>query len=193
MPAPPLSELPIEELITCLQREGKRAQYAELIRRYEWQVLQSCRSWLRNREAARDAAAETWLRALEYLPHTPIDNFPNWLYQIAYSVCQDILRQRQKQTERDEALQTKLRQNPTAGVDLRTPEQLLTENDWEADEKLAEALTQLSRRQQQCVRLFYFERKSYREIATQTGYTEPQVRSALQNARLRLRRLVGED
>jgi RNA polymerase sigma-70 factor (ECF subfamily) len=193
MPALPLADLAIDALVARLQNEGTRAQYDELIRRYEWQVLYTCRSYLSNREAARDAAAETWLRVLEYLPHTRIQHFPSWLHQVCYSVCQDVLRRQHRESQRAEVLSTELRQDPAAYIDHQTPERLLTENTWEPDEKLDAALAQLSQRQQRCIRLFYFERQSYREIAARTGYTEPQVRSALQNARLRLRRLlVGE-
>ena len=193
MPALPLADLAIDALLARLQSEGTRAQYDELIRRYEWQVLYTCRSYLADREAARDAAAETWLRALEHLPNTQVEHFPNWLHRICYSVCQDLLRRQYQESERAEKLSTELRRDPTAYIDHQTPERLLTENTRETDEKLDAALGQLSERQQRCIRLFYFERKSYREIATRTGYSEPQVRSALQNARLRLRRLlVGE-
>jgi len=54
------------------------------------------------------------------------------------------------------------------------------------------ALQQLNREQQQCITLFYFEKKSYQEITTTTGYTLMQVKSFIQNGKRNLK-LILED
>ena len=49
------------------------------------------------------------------------------------------------------------------------------------------ALQQLSEEQQQCVTLFYLYKKSYNQIAEQTGYSLLQVKSNIQNGKRNLK------
>jgi RNA polymerase sigma factor (sigma-70 family) len=49
------------------------------------------------------------------------------------------------------------------------------------------ALQQLSTEQQQCVTLFYLEKKSYQDITQLTGYSLLQVKSHIQNGKRNLK------
>jgi len=49
---------------------------------------------------------------------------------------------------------------------------------------------ELNPEQQQCVTLFYLEKKSYREISDITGFTSLQVKSYIQNGKRNLRILI---
>ena len=57
---------------------------------------------------------------------------------------------------------------------------------------MASALKQLHAEQQQCVTLFYLEKKSYKEIAEQTGFTLLQVKSYIQNGKRNLKLLLQQ-
>jgi RNA polymerase sigma-70 factor (ECF subfamily) len=48
----------------------------------------------------------------------------------------------------------------------------------------------LNPEQQQCVRMFYLEKKSYTEIAQLTGFTMLQVKSFIQNGKRNLKLLM---
>jgi len=48
---------------------------------------------------------------------------------------------------------------------------------------LESALASLNNQQQTCIRLFYYQRKSYREIAEEKGFSLKQVKSFIQNGR----------
>ena len=52
------------------------------------------------------------------------------------------------------------------------------------------ALNELNPEQQQCVTLFYLQKKSYSEISETTGYTMMQVKSHIQNGKRNLRILI---
>ena len=63
----------------------------------------------------------------------------------------------------------------------------------EKDNTLSEmqtALKQLSHEQQLCVTLFYLEKKSYTDIASQTGFSMMQVKSNIQNGKRNLKLLL---
>ena len=56
--------------------------------------------------------------------------------------------------------------------------------------KMMDAITKLHPEQQQCVSLFYLEKKSYAEIAQITGFTMLQVKSFIQNGKRNLRLMI---
>ena len=53
--------------------------------------------------------------------------------------------------------------------------------------QLENALQQLNPEQQQCVTLFYIDKKSYQEITEQTGFSLLQVKSNIQNGKRNLK------
>lgn len=77
---------------------------------------------------------------------------------------------------------------------LMTPEEESNKNlHIEKDRQLelmAMCLEELNSEQQQCVTLFYLEKKSYQEIAEKTGYSLMQVKSHIQNGKRNLKILL---
>ncbi|HJU45212.1 MAG TPA: sigma-70 family RNA polymerase sigma factor, partial [Chitinophagaceae bacterium] len=59
-------------------------------------------------------------------------------------------------------------------------------------ETLSASLQELSEEQKRCVVLFYLEKKSYQEIAGQTGFSLMQVKSYIQNGKRNLKILLDK-
>jgi RNA polymerase sigma-70 factor (ECF subfamily) len=57
-------------------------------------------------------------------------------------------------------------------------------------ELMSASLNELNREQKQCVTLFYLDKKSYQQIAEETGYTVMQVKSYIQNGKRNLRMIL---
>jgi RNA polymerase sigma-70 factor (ECF subfamily) len=57
---------------------------------------------------------------------------------------------------------------------------------------MLESIKQLSTEQQQCITLFYLEKKSYMEVSEITGYSMMQVKSHLQNGKRNLKIMMQE-
>lgn len=57
-------------------------------------------------------------------------------------------------------------------------------------ELMTNSLQELSPEQRGCVTLFYLEKKTYQEIADQTGYSLMQVKSYIQNGKRNLKILL---
>ena len=57
--------------------------------------------------------------------------------------------------------------------------------------KMQRAIKQLNREQQECVNLFYLQKKSYSEVSEITGFSMLQVKSHLQNGKRKLKLLMG--
>ena len=76
-------------------------------------------------------------------------------------------------------------------TDEQTDMEHLLQND-RAIEMMAEALESLSAEQQQCVTLFYLQKRSYHEISEATGFTMMQVKSYIQNGKRNLRLMIEQ-
>ena len=93
----------------------------------------------------------------------------------------------------------KLRQKPGLHKDV-TEQQIADDTDpaarhhhIEKDRKLelmSNSLDELNLEQKQCVTLFYLEKKSYQQIAEETGYTVMQVKSYIQNGKRNLKMIL---
>ena len=77
----------------------------------------------------------------------------------------------------------------SAAPDTDPDKDLFLEKDY-ALEEMGKALAQLNNEQQQCITLFYLEKRSYVEIAAKTDLTLMQVKSNIQNGKRNLKLLL---
>ena len=87
LPTGPLADLPTAQLVAAA-RAGAEGAWAEIVARYERLVLGVVGSFRLQEADAADAAASTWLRAMEGLPalRDP-DRLGGWLRTIARREC----------------------------------------------------------------------------------------------------------
>jgi RNA polymerase sigma factor (sigma-70 family) len=105
------------------------------------------------------------------------------LYMVAKNHCLMKLRDRQgKITAEINERHTGKPQEETDKEELLQNEQTLT--------LMEAALKELSPEQEQCVTLFYLEKKSYQEVSNQTGYNMLQVKSYIQNGKRNLKIII---
>jgi len=60
----------------------------------------------------------------------------------------------------------------------------------ELEGHLITAIGQLKKEQQECIRLFFLEKKSYADTCKQTGYSFKEVKSYIQNGKRNLRNIL---
>ena len=94
---------PDEDLVGWAQR-GQREAFGLLYDRHFGSVYGYCYRRLGEREAAQDAAAETFRKALTALPTYRPQAFRGWLFAIARHVVADAARQRHADLSLDDAL-----------------------------------------------------------------------------------------
>ena len=190
--AEPLSD---QELLARYRAHGNVADLGRLYDRYLPEAFAVARRYLAPPdEDAQDAAMQLFEHLVKVLrTHAP-DNFPAWLHTTARNHCLMQLRARK-------------RAGPTAGplllsfpdaADVESaaarhlPDAAAAAEDAEdAEQRLQTveaALGLLPPAQRRCLELFYLEKKSYREIATETNLDLNLVRSHLQNGKRMLRR-----
>ena len=102
---------------------------------------------------------------------------------VAKNHCLMRLRDRQGKIPRE--LNESMISTPVEETDM----QHLLQNDRALD-LMESSLKELNADQQQCVTLFYLEKKSYQDITELTGHTMMQVKSHIQNGKRNLKILI---
>ena len=172
-----------DDLLRRYREDGDIAILGELYERYMHLVYGVCLKYIEDREAAKDEVMNIFERLVTVVPGQEILNFRTWIYVVAKNHCLMELRSRKSETAHREAM-------------LKDP-QFLMENDAEMhpmDEeggmdmkKLEECIERLKEEQRNCIRLFYYEGMSYREISGRLGLDEGKVKSYIQNGKRNLR------
>jgi RNA polymerase sigma-70 factor (ECF subfamily) len=173
-----------EELLQNFYKDHDNKWFGILLPRYTLLLLGVCMKYLKNAEDARDCVQQIFLKVINELQKYKVDYFKSWIYMIAKNHCLMKLRdQKNLRVELNEEIVAA--ENPIEKNELIEKEMLF--------KKMQEAVKQLNREQQQCVNLFYLQKKSYAEVAEITGYTMLQVKSHLQNGKRNLKLLMANE
>ena len=167
-----------EELLSRFRADGNNEWLGILLERYTVLLFGVCMKYLKEEEQAKDAVQQVFLKALSEVPKYRIDNIGGWLYQVARNLCLSNLRG--KKEYMDEARLQYVAQPE------EVPLSLLIEKEKDIDRLKAE-LDQLKEEQKVCVAAFYLEKKSYQQIAEQTGFSLKEVKSHIQNGKRNLK------
>ncbi len=151
---------------------------AALVRRYYGPVYGLARRLLRHPGEARDAAQETFARAIAHLREfDPSRSFRAWIFAIAANHVRDLLRRR-KQVALDPEVEREL-------PDLAPPDARLLRE--ENREKLAAAVDRLPFDLKIAVALHFQQELTCPEVAAALGVTVNSVRMRLYRALIALR------
>lgn len=169
---------PCDEALVAQARADRRA-FAPLYRRYVVPVYRYCHRRLGSREAAEDATAQVFARALAALPAYRAGSFRAWLFMIARHVVVDASRAARRAAPLDAAA--------SVATDDAGPEaDLLAAEDRRA---LRAALTMLPGEQRDVIEL-RLAGLTAAEIGAALGRSVPSVKSAQYRAFVRLRQLL---
>lgn len=177
-----------EHLMTLLQ-DGEEEALAALVERYQHDVFRFCLHYLKNVEAAREGAQETFLRV--YVARDRFDTgrrFKPWMLCIARNLClNELKRKRAVPMETLETYASTAREE--SGAVTRSPEDGPAERAMagERAQTLEQALDSLPEEAREIVVLRYFEKMSARQIAEIVESTEGAVRTRLHRILKQLR------
>lgn len=170
-----------EEIITAVLN-GDREEFSVLVRRYQDRIIGFCFKTLGEKEAARDAAQETFIKAFKGLGGFNGDaSFSTWLYKIAYNHCCSMRRRRTAaRMESLDAMSVQARESAERLLFHASPEP-------NGNAKLAAlALTALPPAYRAVISL-RLQGEGYKNIAAALGITVDSVKARLKRARAILR------
>jgi RNA polymerase sigma-70 factor (ECF subfamily) len=176
------SHISDQQLLGYFKADKNNNWLGILLQRYTLLLFGVCMKYLKNEEEAKDAVQQIFLKTITELHKYDVEYFKSWLYMVAKNHCL-----------------MKLRDKPGRIVDIK--DQMIISNDEDnniqfhiqKDKQLdlvATSLQELSPEQKLCVTLFYLEKKTYQEIADETGYSLMQVKSYIQNGKRNLKILL---
>jgi RNA polymerase sigma-70 factor (ECF subfamily) len=176
------SHISDSELLQNFYEDHDNQWLGILLPRYTLLLLGVCMKYLKNEEDARDSVQQIFLKVISELHKYPVDYFKSWIYMVAKNHCLMRLRgNKNGSLELNEGL------TPADNSPLDKAELIEKDNQLRT---MREALGHLNPEQQQCINLFYLERKSYAEVAEITGFTLLQVKSHLQNGKRNLKLMM---
>ncbi len=171
-----------QELLERFYADRDNRWLGILLERYTLLLLGVCMKYLKNEELARDSVQQIFLKAITELQKYKVEYFKSWIYMVAKNYC--LMQLRNKAGKNTVEVKDTIAAEP-ANADKE--ELILSEKTYDY---MAEALKELNQEQQLCVTLFYIEKKSYQQIAADTGYSMMQVKSHIQNGKRNMKILI---
>lgn len=171
-----------EELVALYKETGEMHWLGELYQRYMHLVFGLCLKHYKDRERSKESVMEIFEKLTTEVKKHEIAYFKSWLYILVKNYCLMELR-------KDSSLARNYMQKISSEFMESTT--LVHPIDEETDEHLIEALAfcmkQLNEWQRLCTDLFYYQKKSYKEICDVYNLTEMNVKSFIQNGKRNLK------
>lgn len=156
-----------------------------LLHRYTLLLLGVCMKYMKNEDEAKDCVQQVFLKTITELHKYRVEYFKSWLYMVAKNHCLMKIR------DRHGKLPVELKDQMAIVAEEENSKAIHLEKDHHL-ELMAKSLDELNGEQKQCVTLFYLERRSYQEVAHETGFSLMQVKSYIQNGKRNLKQLIEE-
>lgn len=141
-----------------------------------------CLKYLKNRESAQDAVMRIFEKLTIEAIRQEIVHFKNWLYIVSKNYCLSELQKQNIEDERFKNWEEEEKQILKSGFEINPIDEASR-----ISETLQNCLNTIDLPQKDCIQLFYFKRKSYREISSILKMDEKKVKSNIQNGKLNLK------
>lgn len=185
-----VQKLPDEELVSKFSQTKQDTYFEELYRRYVHLSYGVCLKMLKSEDDSRDVVSEVFKILYVKLPTANVKSFKSYLYTVSRNECIALMRRRK--SESNKMAEWKLLETPPGDFMENNEFSALLNSEVPMEEEVEKAVSLLGDEQRTCIRLFFYEDKSYKEIADQTGYSEKQVKSYLQNGKRNLRIMLSK-
>jgi RNA polymerase sigma factor (sigma-70 family) len=179
----PFAHIEDKELLQKYYSDGNNQWLGILLQRYTLLLLGICMKYLKNEEEAKDCVQQIFLKAITELQKYKVDYFKSWLYMVAKNHC--LMKLRDSNSRHAVELNENIAHNEDdlqLKIDHHEKDKVLN--------LLHEGLQELNAEQKQCVTLFYLHKKSYQQVADETGLSLMQVKSHIQNGKRNLKMIV---
>jgi len=170
-----------QELIALFKDKGKTEALGQLFNKYMDLVYAVAFKYYKEENNTKDAVLQIYEKLNKKLKTHDVENFKSWLHVLTKNHCLEHLRKQKRSKE--------VNYDPQL---MHSVVAVHHDNEFEIEKpnmngSLTDCLKRLNKEQQQCIELFYFNSKSYVEIAGQIGFDQNKVRSYIQNGRRNLK------
>jgi RNA polymerase sigma-70 factor (ECF subfamily) len=171
-----------EDLLGDFGNSGDLDILGELYARHMHLVYGVALKYLGDSDDARDATMQIFEKLVSELPGQEIRQFKSWLYVLTKNHCLMQIRAKKSGDRRLEGYKTEV-EFMESEVEMHP----IDREDQSIDEALRECIDKLKAEQKECIEMFYYKKKCYREISDSLGMAEKKVKSFLQNGKRNLK------
>ncbi|GAB4345768.1 MAG: RNA polymerase sigma factor [Flammeovirgaceae bacterium] len=172
-----------EQIVVALKKSFDAHLFNELIGRYERKIINRCREYVRDEDAAKDLAQEVMIKLfLKFGDFKETARFSSWLYAIVNNTCLDFLRKNKKKFFED--ITTELADSLVEISDVN--ETIPIEESIEIVEKLME---ELPPEDKMILLLKYKENVPIKEIQVIMNLSESAVKMRIKRAKEKVAKL----
>lgn len=177
-----------EDLARIYFKTGDKAIVGELFENHAKTVFGVCLFYFRDRDTARDMVMQIFEKLIADLRKSEVRNFKAWLGFVVRNHCINELRRNKSRHFVPEAyLDFELKETTQ-----EEEERIASVKEQQMLDYMKDCLPQLKDNQRLCLELFYLKSLSYRDIAAQTGFSENEVKSYIQNGKRNLKLMIEE-
>ncbi len=139
--------------------EGEKEIFGELVLKHQDFIFNVVRKYVRFEEEARDITQDVFLKAYENIEKFRGESkVSSWLYRIAYNLSMNWSERRAgRETQLDDELAETIPEEPSLADEIYDRELVLA--------RIGEILEEIPLKYKVVIKLYYFEDKSYQEIA----------------------------
>lgn len=174
------SSLSDEELILFYKKDASNIYIDIIYKRYGHLLLAIAFKYLKTREDAQDVVMSLFEQLGQKLQRHEIQNFKSWIHSTIKNECLMHLRKTKK-------INSNMSIEQLESVCSEFEQQEIKETKEKILIALENSLLELKTEQQECIRLFYLENKSYVDIAECMNLSLNNVKSAIQNGKRMLK------
>lgn len=175
-----------EEIIQHIL-DGESAVFRLLIDRYKEHLFRIAYSVLHHPKDAEDAAQEAWVQIYASLPGYRFNGFKTWITRIAVNKAIDYKRRSMKPVELTASVEDLA---GVAGSNQDVQKAVLRNH---LKERMKRKLDEVPENYREVLYAFYFEEKTYQEIAREQGIEIKSVESKLYRAKNWIRKRWKEE
>lgn len=166
---------------------GNLEVLGEVYNQYIHLVYGVCLKYLNNRDESKDAVNKIFELLITEIHKFEIKNFRSWLYVVTKNYCLMEIRKNKTEKQRFEKFSEQYFMEST---EVFHPIDDAPESNLE--EQLKKCIEKLKNEQKQCIQLFYYEKKCYKEISSFLEIDELKVKSFIQNGKRNLKICIEE-
>jgi len=175
------------ELVNLYQQSLDSSYLGELFTRYSSFVLAVSMKYLKDEEKSKDAVMDIFEKLTIDLKTQELQYFKSWLFSVVRNHCLMILRSDKSKQAHWQQIQKEQEFYMENSANMHQNNEEKHINKSNVVEKAVESLKD---DQKKCIKLFFYEEKSYQEIVDITGLNMKEVKSHLQNGKRNLQNLL---
>jgi len=175
-------EISDKDLLDKYKQSQNKAFIEEIFNRYAHLIYGVCIKYSNMNRVCKDVLISIMEILMKQAKSKEIKNLKSWLYVVTKNEC---FRHNKEMAK----IQNNSIDQCNNDIYYQQKEEDINEV---SDKRLLSAIDELVDEQKQCLMLFYFEQKSYKQIVEQTGFEIKKVKSYIQNAKRNLKIILSK-